>query len=127
LITHKLNSSRDRYIEFLEKFQGRTIDLNMEIRRFKASDGKGIGCGTKAWEIAGVAKKVARKRYFIDPYNYEEVVQNAELILQKRLELYGRNAQPELVRPVITEEEAIELLKSKGYKILKPNTQYTEI
>ena len=124
--TYKLNS-RDRYIEFLERFQGRAIDLNREIRRFKASDGRGIGCGTKAWELAGVAKKVARKRYFIDPYNYEEVVQNAELILQKRLELYGRNAQPELVRPVITEGQAIDLLKSKGYKILKPNTQYTEI
>ena len=114
-----------RYAEFLDQYQGTYLNLGKAIMEFKASDGRGIGSGVKPWVLAGMAKKTGPKTYFLDPDNYETVVQNAEAVLEARYKLYNKNKSSH-IEP-LTEAKAIQLLKSKGYKILKPNTQYTEI
>lgn len=62
MIHNTNNSSVQRYADFIQRFQGREIDLNKEIESFKARDGRGIGKGVKPWIAAGVAKKIRFKK-----------------------------------------------------------------
>lgn len=118
-------SSVHRYADFIQKFQGHEIDLNKEIANFEANDGKGIGKGIKPWLASGIAKKVGPKKYLVQ--NTDEALQWAEKILAIRRYVYPNQYLQEMKAPEITVQQAIDLLKEKGYKILKPEIQFTEI
>jgi hypothetical protein len=123
---YKNYGSVNRYADFIQTFQGKIINLNKEIERFKAADGKGIGRGTKPWIHSKIAKRVGPKSYQII-YEPSLIVQNAQHVLDVRRVVYPREYVQRSEQPKITEAQAITFLKSKGYKILKPETQYTEI
>ena len=106
-----------RYAEFIKKHANKYIDLRKALEDFRSHyDGKGIGQGIRAWEesIAIPYADGTHKITCSDPY------EDAKLVLQRRHEIYNARQNNGI-------EEAITLLKSKGYKIFAPKVEYTEI
>ncbi|MFN9116284.1 MAG: hypothetical protein ACK5XN_40090 [Bacteroidota bacterium] len=129
-MTHNLNyASVNRYADFIEKFHGKTINLSQEIDNFRARDGRGIGRGVRHWVASGIAKKKGPKKYYIEAELQDDPLGSAEKVLKERRRVYPTEyiSKYKKQRAQLTEQQAIDFLKSKGYRILKPETQYTEI
>lgn len=110
-------TSIKRYAEFIKSNANKHIDLRKALADFRSKyDGKGIGQGVEAWEqsIAVPYTDGTHKITCKDP------IQDAKLVLQRRYEIYNAKHTNEI-------EEAITLLKSKGYKVLAPKVEYVEI
>lgn len=106
-----------RYAEFIKKHANQYIDLRKELKNFRSQkDGKGIGQGLDAWE-SSIAIPYLDGTHKITCHN---PVEDAKLVLQRRYERYNAKPQESI-------KAAIDLLKSKGYKVLAPKTEYVEI
>lgn len=110
-------TSIKRYAEFIRKNANKHINLRKALFDFRSQiDGKGIGQGVEAWEesIAIPYADGTHKITCTDP------IQDAKLVLKRRHEIYSAKQNNEI-------EDAIALLKSKGYKVLAPKVEYVEI